>query len=147
MTGGFNPRTHKGCDLSDISISPFPRSFNPRTHKGCDFEKSFSDRFFLVSIHAPTKGATLYRIICLSFMVFQSTHPQRVRQSTCEAYGRRMVFQSTHPQRVRLVKYNLLKLRILCNTFCESNNYISNFKNKTTKRLCNTLILNICEIP
>ena len=33
---GFNPRTHKGCDLgmfNDYNIQP---CFNPRTHKGCD---------------------------------------------------------------------------------------------------------------
>ena len=37
--------------------------FNPRTHSGCDLRKDKSGDKFFVSIHAPTRGATIYMII------------------------------------------------------------------------------------
>ena len=56
----FNPRTHTGCDSSGIVTSDAISSFNPRTHTGCDPAcKSRLNRKFQVSIHAPTRGATL----------------------------------------------------------------------------------------
>ena len=77
----FNPRTHTGCDLlgkvlttrlySFQSTHPHgvrlrydltPQnvcSFNPRTHTGCDaFRTSSKGKSCMVSIHAPTRGAT-----------------------------------------------------------------------------------------
>ena len=76
----FNPRTHTGCDgrWSDSpgSCSRFQsthphgvrllrpqsacqrRSFNPRTHTGCDLLDLVSRHPVVVSIHAPTRGAT-----------------------------------------------------------------------------------------
>ena len=41
-----------------MSVSVMFRSFNPRTHEGCDFPKYRSNHTILVSIHAPTRGAT-----------------------------------------------------------------------------------------
>ena len=35
------------------------RNFNPRSHEGSDVSLCFLDRFFGISIHAPTKGATV----------------------------------------------------------------------------------------
>ena len=35
------------------------QSFNPRTHMGCDTQSYDDKRFYTVSIHAPTWGATL----------------------------------------------------------------------------------------
>ena len=56
----FNPRTHTGCD--PITTPRFFQliHFNPRTHTGCDYFHFYS--FFLppISIHAPTRGATIY---------------------------------------------------------------------------------------
>ena len=77
----FNPRTHTGCDslptshplLSFVFQSTHPHgvrpfrgcsiciswSFNPRTHTGCDTGSPLrSTATILVSIHAPTRGAT-----------------------------------------------------------------------------------------
>ena len=79
---GFNPRTHEGCDRASLSFSERDLSFNPRTHEGCDTPgfRAFrmSARAFQsthprgvrpcqtifcrqldVSIHAPTRGATV----------------------------------------------------------------------------------------
>ena len=37
-----------------------PKHFNPRTHEGCDLRKDGIDNFSAhISIHAPTRGATL----------------------------------------------------------------------------------------
>ena len=56
----FNPHTHAGCDLKNISILRFPKSFNPHTHAGCDL-----------------RGFLQYHKTSL----FQSTHPRRVWQN------------------------------------------------------------------
>ena len=80
---GFNPRTHEGCDAvlfllgkSEIwfqsthprGVRPascfvcfFLNGFNPRTHEGCDTQKEAANQSEIVSIHAPTRGATKNR--------------------------------------------------------------------------------------
>ncbi len=76
----FNPRTHEGCDcLRPISMNGIPLfqpthprgvrhlllrhrsgscNFNPRTREGCDHAEKRFDLFRVLSIHAPTRGAT-----------------------------------------------------------------------------------------
>ena len=56
----FNPRTHTGCDRSLIFLYLVRSSFNPRTHTGCDTPNNVSAPAYAVSIHAPTRGATVY---------------------------------------------------------------------------------------
>ena len=119
----FNPRTHVGCDLKDVSLkatvfvfqSTHPRGvrhktergrpgegcFNPRTHVGCDGIGRITPIFCEVSIHAPTWGATEKTAYCrLSFSVsihaptWGATENQLVTSSTGG-------FQSTHPRGVR----------------------------------------------
>ena len=79
---GFNPRTHTGCDIIYVQGHDLHVCFNPRTHTGCDLRisrhrpstvLSFQSthphgvrryvirrilRRAVVSIHAPTRGAT-----------------------------------------------------------------------------------------
>ena len=55
----------------------------------------------LVSIHAPIQGATLQYQILILYIMFQSTHPYRVRQAEAKAREIIAEFQSTHPYRVR----------------------------------------------
>ena len=55
----FNPRTHTGCDPTTSSTAGATASFNPRTHTGCDTIMVRPLQPWLVSIHAPTRGATL----------------------------------------------------------------------------------------
>ena len=60
---GFNPRTHTGCDPSRSVSRRYRYSFNPRTHTGCDFMCWLSlIRSAVVSIHAPTRGATVCKV-------------------------------------------------------------------------------------
>ena len=54
----FNPRSHKGSDKAYVQIVPSARDFNPRSHKGSDYIVLFSYDSRLISIHAPTRGAT-----------------------------------------------------------------------------------------
>ena len=99
----FNPRTREGCDFILILLYYVFKDFNPRTREGCDLSP-FS--YFLVkslfqsthprrvrpeiisnhdwkrsiSIHAPAKGATHWRMSDRkTYFLFQSTHPRRVR--------------------------------------------------------------------
>ena len=79
ISSSFNPRTHTGCDQT-FTLPPLSASFqsthphrvrpfivilfcpcfgfNPRTHTGCDALDASELSKFLVSIHAPTQGAT-----------------------------------------------------------------------------------------
>ena len=57
---GFNPRAHAGRDSADITMISVKISFNPRAHAGRDIEAlPEGDAGVLVSIHAPTRGATV----------------------------------------------------------------------------------------
>ena len=120
----FNPRTHTGCDIQQEIPKLRPCGFNPRTHTGCDSTTAwYSLPLYLfqsthphgvrqrhdrgaavlrdVSIHAPTRGATLSCLITSGSSSFQSTHPHGVR---LYSYGDDMSedeFQSTHPHGVR----------------------------------------------
>ena len=55
---GFNPRTHEGCDYLTFSQLKKITCFNPRTHEGCDCRLDEENYCYIVSIHAPTRGAT-----------------------------------------------------------------------------------------
>ena len=54
-----------------------------------------------VSIHAPTRGATLPLCLAGSKAWFQSTHPHGVRLQTLPSGASSSMFQSTHPHGVR----------------------------------------------
>ena len=55
----FNPRSHMGSDSMLLVAKASLRSFNPRSHMGSDSSCILiQDTYILVSIHAPTWGAT-----------------------------------------------------------------------------------------
>ena len=132
----FNPRTHAGC-APDSARACTRGCFNPRTHAGCDWRHSRCVWHWAVSIHAPTQGATRsYLRDKRPKLVFQSTHPRRVRLSATtddvvvfqanprthagcdrtvqQRLGRQDMFQSTHPRRVRpvTVRYNVISKEV-----------------------------------
>ena len=76
---GFNPRTHTGCDERYLQHTARQLGFNPRTHTGCDMIAATHSLTITVSIHAPTRGATLMEELNPAFAEFQSTHPHGVR--------------------------------------------------------------------
>ena len=55
----FNPRTLTGCDRKKIPGPSKQRSFNPRTLTGCDSTGHYQQCRRDVSIHAPSRGATI----------------------------------------------------------------------------------------
>ena len=59
----FNPRSHTGSDLKGVNASRQVKRFNPRSHTGSDEEYPSMLDYSLVSIHAPTRGATVYYIL------------------------------------------------------------------------------------
>ena len=100
----FNPRSHEGSDLVQnwhltalwVFQSTLPRGerrytaskptdnllyFNPRSHEGSDDNGTeFLDQQALISIHAPTRGATYNRRKQTWYSLFQSTLPRGERR-------------------------------------------------------------------
>ena len=77
----FNPRTHTGCDICYGDTVP----------DGCKFQSTHPHGVRhvviipfapskIVSIHAPTRGATINTLFIVEKRKFQSTHPHGVRQ-------------------------------------------------------------------
>ena len=57
----FNPRAHAGRDEEMGKAGNSAKSFNPRAHAGRDDLRHHREpQSALVSIHAPTRGATLF---------------------------------------------------------------------------------------
>ena len=73
----FNPRTHTGCDIPSPSAATRRSCFNPRTHTGCDGHTQQYWLYYQVSIHAPTRGATLPDIIVITRGVVSIHAPTR----------------------------------------------------------------------
>ena len=55
----FNPRSHEGSDTNAPSAVDVNSNFNPRSHEGSDSACPCYHHSTLISIHAPTRGATL----------------------------------------------------------------------------------------
>ena len=116
--------------------------FNPRTHTGCDLDLIIDVRQkSLVSIHAPTQGATYFgsppRLLPICFNPRTHTGCDTVLQNSLNSISKVSIhaptqgatkyllnnftqsrFQSTHPHRVRLYiqqmsEYQLNKVSIL----------------------------------
>ena len=119
----FNPRTLVGCDWGSSSGNRRKKNFNPRTLVGCDIQLCFIKIISIISIHAPSWGATGKIALTPVWKIFQSTHPRGVRPfykcrndragtisihapswgATQEIRDRinDLQFQSTHPRGVR----------------------------------------------
>ena len=76
----FNPRTHMWCDKNRRHDQKLGTCFNPRTHMGCDLPEYPQNNYIIVSIHAPTWGATRPFVRSTPRFGFQSTHPHGVRR-------------------------------------------------------------------
>ena len=101
MGTNFNPRSHEGSDRiyapsasgSGVFQSTLPRGerrnfcrsvcqkgdFNPRSHEGSDTILLLYQAGHRISIHAPTRGATIKRAISMPNLKFQSTLPRGER--------------------------------------------------------------------
>ena len=91
-----------GVRRFDVEGKSLKDCFNPRTHTGCDGRKGVAfPCCWLVSIHAPTRGATKFKTRICVYMLFQSTHPHGVRHAVAKLVQYDSTFQSTHPHGVR----------------------------------------------
>ena len=103
MTCRFNPRTHTGCDLRISRHRPSTvlsfQSTHPHGVRRYVIRRIL--RRAVVSIHAPTRGATSY-IYNRYFAPVVSIHaPTRGATYPLQKKGHSMEFQSTHPHGVR----------------------------------------------
>ena len=58
-TNDFNPRSHEGSDTASKHNDIDTNDFNPRSHEGSDSCRIGAvDCMSMISIHAPTRGAT-----------------------------------------------------------------------------------------
>ena len=72
--------------------------FNPRSHEGSDGSLDLYYNYLLISIHAPTRGATFTRIVHYFHYLFQSTLPRGERRVTMGDKTLSHKFQSTLPR-------------------------------------------------
>ena len=77
----FNPRSHEGSDDMIVNFQHHLFNFNPRSHEGSDEQNEFGRTTAEISIHAPTRGATLYYLPVENLDVFQSTLPRGERRT------------------------------------------------------------------
>ena len=57
----FNPRSYKRSDLSNVPSAYLLLNFNPRSYKRSDHIAERMQEEIIISIHAPTRGATVIR--------------------------------------------------------------------------------------
>ena len=98
---GFNPRTHTGCDSGFPFYFIHVCCFNPRTHTGCDLSVCGVGVSPTVSIHAPTRGATLIQWIASKGIEVSIHAPTRGATPDVGGTAANKAFQSTHPHGVR----------------------------------------------
>ena len=77
------------------------RDFNPRTHVGCDMEQQSTNAKLIISIHAPTWGATYYYKYVIPCVVISIHAPTWGATSSSGSSSSVIKFQSTHPRGVR----------------------------------------------
>ena len=98
----FNPRSHERSDEPVKVRVVFPCDFNPRSHERSDgFRGSQGDCKPLISIHAPTRGATVLKVLFFAPLQFQSTLPREERRLPSEPLKPLYEFQSTLPREER----------------------------------------------
>ena len=79
-------------------------SFNSRTREGCDPPAVLVSMLsFIVSIHAPGRGATSSDFCTKELSGFQFTHPGGVRHLRSTLAALWVMFQFTHPGGVRRI--------------------------------------------
>jgi len=90
----FNSRAHAGRDLRRLAAPPFPRRFNSRAHAGRDLPCAIEHLKRAVSIHAPTRGATILSLPGRSLSPFQFTRPRGARRGAWRTLSTTFCFNS-----------------------------------------------------
>ena len=97
----FNPRSHERSDHITQSFVFRFFNFNPRSHERSDFTGDYTFEVTLISIHAPTRGATHNAGTVGTAKEFQYTLP---REERLKFGGNKIIwqkFQSTLPREER----------------------------------------------
>ena len=96
----FNPRSREGSDIIVYFFHLKCGNFNPRSREGSDLPLSAVDVVVCISIHAPARGATRFRLLdSLKRQSFQSTLPRGERLGMpIYAEAIEEIFQSTLPR-------------------------------------------------
>ena len=96
-----------GCDgIAESSRRYFSISIHAPTW-GATFLLRRNDELLGISIHAPTWGATQMLVDHRERKQFQSTHPRGVRPRARNSLSPFALFQSTHPRGVRRMSENI----------------------------------------
>ena len=111
----FNPRTHVGCDSASrlTCLTPIISIHAPTW--GATTAQDLLKMGVEISIHAPTWGATKFYVNTEGSLEFQSTHPRGVRLIIIYFLLRYRTFQSTHPRGVRRLSLSFCKSSIYFN--------------------------------
>ena len=89
-------RHHKQIEREEMQY------FNPRSHERSDQIRHRQHSWIGISIHAPTRGATISNGLCDGFYaIFQSTLPREERLVAKDFTEGMVVFQSTLPREER----------------------------------------------
>ena len=98
----FNPRSHKRSDLHERVILVHCLISIHAPTRGATEQRMKRTTEQVISIHAPTRGATGALLACLRLTFqFQSTLPQEERPGQMAALPATCIFQSTLPQEER----------------------------------------------
>ena len=76
----FNPRSHERSDAGMRFADCRRTNFNPRSHERSDKFAVYQGHCIMISIHAPTRGATGIADDLTKRMEFQSTLPREERR-------------------------------------------------------------------
>ena len=100
----YNPRSREGSDRLPVAISNTPFNFNPRSREGSDVERDDRRTLFIISIHAPARGATVISSAIFSTPSLISIHAPARGATLYHCHNTLLydVFQSTLPRGERL---------------------------------------------
>ena len=141
----FNPRSYKRSDHIRTVVTARYATFNPRSYKRSDME-AFSKNYyaFFLSIHAPTRGATLSFL--LLFWNPLSFNPRSYKRSDSEDQKRMITIYTFNPRSYKrsdkgqtsmfalifFFQSTLLQEERLCKRVCIFN--VSTFNPRSYKR-------------
>ena len=143
----FNPRAHEGRDFAALPSILKAASFNPRAHEGRDIHNRQIRLRTIVSIHAPTRGATYGVVRLAPGRKFQSTRPRGARLRRLHDHRRRNSFNPrAHEGRDRaFINYNEISVNKHC--FREDSVKLSKNYNKNKSPDLNIIPISILQRP
>ena len=100
-SGYFNPRSYKRSDGVQLGIDLGHVDFNPRSYKRSDGSTQIPFQRESISIHAPTRGATVAAATARNMVLISIHAPTRGATSYPATRGSRILFQSTLLQEER----------------------------------------------